>query len=117
MSKDIHNIDTYETITKVNTTKWKPIYEVINKSYTKDSKIYSEDFIKECMDISKKSHDKPREVKNNIKRMEIEQGLYAQGIMISQKYLKVVATDKKKMKLNLSFKVNLQDHNDGLILT
>ena len=29
MSQDINNIDTYETRTKVNTTKWRPIYEVI----------------------------------------------------------------------------------------
>ena len=31
MSKDIENIDTYETRTKVNTTKWRPIYEVLDK--------------------------------------------------------------------------------------
>ena len=30
MSQDIKNIDTYETRTKVNTKKWRPIYEVIN---------------------------------------------------------------------------------------
>ena len=30
MSQDIKNIDTYETKTKVNTTKWRPIYEVID---------------------------------------------------------------------------------------
>ena len=30
MSKDINNIDTYETRTKVNTTKWRQIYEVID---------------------------------------------------------------------------------------
>ena len=46
----------------------------------------------------------------------MEQVLYAQVIMIRQKDLKSFATDKGK-KLNLSFKVNLQDHNDGLILT
>ena len=32
MSKDINNIDTYETRTKVNTTKWRPIYEVIDEA-------------------------------------------------------------------------------------
>ena len=47
MSKDIENIDTYETRTKVNTTKWSPIYEVIDKAYIKDSKTFSGDFIKE----------------------------------------------------------------------
>ena len=48
MRKDIDNIDTYETRTKVNTTKWRPIYEVIYESYIKGSKILPYDFIKEC---------------------------------------------------------------------
>ena len=82
MSKDIDNIDTYETRTKVNTTKWRPIYEVIDESYIKGSKIFSDDFIKECMDNVKKARDIPRDVKNNIKRMEMEQGLYAQVIVL-----------------------------------
>ena len=30
MSKEIENIETYETRTIVNTTKWRPIYEVID---------------------------------------------------------------------------------------
>ena len=93
MSKDINKIDTYETRTKVNTTKWRPIYEVIDKVYIKDSKIFSDDFIKKCMDNSNEAHDIPREVKNNINRMAKEQGLYAQVIMIRRKDLKFVATD------------------------
>ena len=39
MRQDIENIDTYETITKVNTSKWRPIYEVIDKAYIKESDI------------------------------------------------------------------------------
>ena len=30
MRKDINNIDTYETRKKVNTIKWRPIYEVMD---------------------------------------------------------------------------------------
>ena len=37
MSQDISNIDTYETRTKVNTKKWRPIYEVIDEAYIKES--------------------------------------------------------------------------------
>ena len=37
MRKDINNIDTYETRTKVNTTKWRPIYEVIYEADIKGS--------------------------------------------------------------------------------
>ena len=46
MSKYINNIDTYETITKVDTKKWRPIYEVIDEAYIKYSKIFSDEFIK-----------------------------------------------------------------------
>ena len=48
MSTDIENIDTFETRKKVNTTKWRPIYEVIDKYYFMGSKIFSNDFIEEC---------------------------------------------------------------------
>ena len=40
MRKDIENIDTYETIKKVSTTKWRPIYEVIDEVYIEYSKIF-----------------------------------------------------------------------------
>ena len=43
MSQDIKNIDTYETRTKVNATKWRPIYEVIDEDYIEDSNISPED--------------------------------------------------------------------------
>ena len=55
------------------------------------------------MDNSNEAHDISREVKNNIKRMAMEQGLYAQVIMIRQNYLKFVATDKKKNEAKLKF--------------
>ena len=38
MSKDIDNIDTYKTRTKVNTTEWRPIYEGLDEAYIKGSK-------------------------------------------------------------------------------
>ena len=82
MSKYIDNIDTYETRTKANTTKWSTIYEVIDEAYIKGSKLFSDDFIKEFMDNSNEARDIPRDVKNNIKPMEMEQGLYAQVIML-----------------------------------
>ena len=48
MSKYINNIDTYETRKKVNTTKWRPIYEAIYEAYIEESNIFPEDFIREC---------------------------------------------------------------------
>ena len=46
MITDIENIDTFEPRTKVNITKWIPIYEVIYQAYFIGSKIFSDDFIK-----------------------------------------------------------------------
>ena len=96
MSKDINNIDTYETRTKVNTTKWRPIYEVIDEAYIKGSKIFPDDFIKECKNNSNEAHDITRKINNNIKRMATEQGLYAQVVKFCRKGLKFVATHKNR---------------------
>ena len=63
MSKDIENIDTYETRTKFGTTKWRPIYEVIDEAYIEDSKSFPDDFIKDCKNNSNKAQFIPREVK------------------------------------------------------
>ena len=72
--------------------------------------------MQECKDNANVAQFIPLDMKNNIKWMAIEQGSYTQVIMLHRKDLKFVATDKKKFKLNLSFKVNMKDHNDGLIL-
>ena len=50
MRTDIENIYTFETRTKANTIKWKPIYEEIDKDYFIGSKIFTDDFIKEYKD-------------------------------------------------------------------
>ena len=103
MSKDIENIDIYETRTKVNTTKWRPIYEVIYEAYMKESKIFPDDFIRKCKNISNKAQFKPREVNTNIKRMSTEQGLYSQVIRIRRKDLKFIVTDKNKIEAKFKF--------------
>ena len=63
MIKDIDNIDNYETRTKVNTTKWTPIYELVDEAYIKGSKNFSDYFIKKCKDNSNEARDIPRDVK------------------------------------------------------
>ena len=55
MSQDIETIDTYQNRTKVNITQWRPIYEVIDEEYIKDSNIFPDDFIKECKIIIKRT--------------------------------------------------------------
>ena len=69
MSIYIDKINTFETRNKVNTINWRPIFEVIYEAYFIDSKIFSDDFMKECKDNSNKARFIPLEIKNNIKRM------------------------------------------------
>ena len=103
MIQDINNIDTYETRKKVNTTKWRPIYGVIYESYTEESKIFPEDFIRECKKNPNEALDIPHKVKNNIERMATEQSLYAQVVKLLLKDLKYVATDKNKSEAKFKF--------------
>ena len=44
MNQDIETIDKYE-YRRVIQKKWRPIYEVIDKDYIKDSNIFADDFI------------------------------------------------------------------------
>ena len=55
------------------------------------------------MDNSNKSHDIPRYVKDEIKRMAMEQGLYEKVIMLRWEDLKFVATDKNKNEAKFKF--------------
>ena len=63
MNQDISNIDTYETRTKGNTTKWRLIYEVIDEAYIKEYNIFPEDFIRECKNNSNEAQFIPSGVK------------------------------------------------------
>ena len=103
MSMDIDKINTFENRNKVNTITWRPIYEVIDEAYFIGSKILSDDFMQECKDNSNEDKFIPLEMKNNVKQMATEQGLYAQVIMLCRKYLKIVATDKNKNEAKLKF--------------
>ena len=49
MNKYIESIDKNENSKQiVQKTKWRPIYEVIDEDYIKDSNIFPDDFIREC---------------------------------------------------------------------
>ena len=52
-AKILKKIETYETRTKANTTKWRPIYEVIYEAYIKGSKLFPDDFMKECKEFNR----------------------------------------------------------------
>ena len=59
--------------------------------------------MQQCKDNANVAQFIALEMKNNIKRMETEQGLYAQVIMLRQKYLKFVATEKRKNEAKFKF--------------
>ena len=64
MIQDNENIATYETRTKVNITQWRPIHEVVDESYIKDSNISPDDFIRECKNNSNETQFISSDVKN-----------------------------------------------------
>ena len=103
MKIDIDTINTFENRNKVYTTQWRKIYKVIEPDYFKEFDIFPDDFIKQCNDNSNEAINIPIEVKNNINRMAMEQGLYAQLVMISRKDLKFIAEDKNKTEAKLNF--------------
>ena len=65
--------------------------------------MFSDSFMEKCKDNANVAQFIPIGMKNNINRIATEQGLYAQVIMIRQKYLNVFATDKKKNEAKFKF--------------
>ena len=72
--------------------------------------------MKQCKDNGNEDQFIPLGVKINIKLMAMEQGLYAQVVMLLRKDLEFIAANKNKLKLNSSSKVDIQDHSVVLIL-
>ena len=66
MDIDIDKINTIENRNKVNTIKWRPIYEVIDEDYFIDSNIFSDDFMQQCKDNQNDAQFIPLDMKNNI---------------------------------------------------
>ena len=102
MDIDIDKISTYEPRNKVNIIKWRPIYEVIDEAYFIYYKTFSVAFMQQCKDNANGAQFIPLEVKNKIKRMAMEQGLYEQVIML-RCYLKFVAAAKNQNGAKFKF--------------
>ena len=103
MDIDIDKINTYGLRNKVNTIKWRPIYEAIYEAYFIESKIFSDTFMQQCKDNVNDAKCIPLEMKSSIKRMAMEQVLYAQVVNLLRKYLKFVEADKNKNEAKLKF--------------
>ena len=63
MDIDIDKINTSENINKVNTIKWRPIYEVIDEVYFIYSKVFSDAFMQQCKDNANNAQLIPIEMK------------------------------------------------------
>ena len=61
--------------------------------------------MQDCKDNSSEARFIPLEMKNNIKLMSMEQGLYAQVIMLRRNDFNFFATDKKKNQAKFKFQV------------
>ena len=75
MNVDVENISSLKK-------KWIPIYEVIDNSYFSASKIFPTEFLDQCRNNPNKPKDITSEIKESLKRMAMEQGLYSQVVMI-----------------------------------
>ena len=86
MNIDIENINTIEKRYKVYTQRCREIYEVIQLFFD-ETNIFPGDFIKHFKNNANKTHNIPLEANNNIKRMSLEKGFYAQVIILCRKDL------------------------------
>ena len=64
MSQDIETIDKYENRRIVNITQWRPIYEVIDEDYIKNSNIFPDAFIAKCKQCPKE----PQNITSDVKK-------------------------------------------------
>ena len=70
MSEDIETIDKNENSKQiVQKNKLRPIYQVIDEDYIKNSNIFTDDFITKCKQCPNEPQNISSDVKNNIKRM------------------------------------------------
>ena len=104
MDQDIKFVEKNENSKKMFQNKnWRTIYEVIDTDYNQNSNIFPTDFIAKCKLYPNEPQFITQDVKNNIKRMAIEQSLYAQVIKFRRNDLKFDAADKNKNSSKFKF--------------
>ena len=104
MNEDIETIDKNNNSKKiVQKTKWRTIYEVIDEDSIKNSNIFPDAFITKCKLCPNVLQTISNYVKNNLKRMAMEQILYAQVVKFRRKDLKFDAADTNKNKTKFKF--------------
>ena len=96
MNINIENINKIGNNHKRNKTPWRKIYEVIQQEFFEETQNLPEELFKKCKNNTNEPHNIPTGAKNNLKRMDTKQGLYAQMIMIRIKDLKITEENKNK---------------------
>ena len=76
-----------ENISSTGQRIWISIYEVIHNDYFKAVKLFPSEFLNQCKNISNEPQNILNEVKADLKKMALENGLYAQVVMISRRGL------------------------------
>ena len=94
MDIDIKTFNTFNERKNTTKTKWKAINEVIEETYFIESNIFPIASVNKCKDNENEAITIQCEIKYNKKRMEIEQGLYAQVVIVRRQDLKI-QEDKK----------------------
>ena len=68
------------------------------------SNIFPDYFVNICKDIVNEANNIALEVKNNIKRIAMEQGIYAKVVKVVWKDLKFIAENKNKNEAKYNFR-------------
>ena len=64
---------------------------------------FPNNFMKHCKDNSNEAQFIPLEVKNKIKQMAMEQGLYSQVVNLHRNNLEFIASNKNKIEAKFKF--------------
>ena len=90
-----------EKIASKNQKNWRSIYEVIHDDYFKVVKLFPSKFLNQCKNNPNGPQNIPNEVKADLKKMALENGLYAQVVMIRRRELDN-NKEKDKTKIMIS---------------
>ena len=71
-------------ILPIKKKNWRPIYEVIDNCFC-SKKTFPTEFLEKCKNNQSKPQNIPSEVKVALKKMDMEQGLYEQVVIIQRK--------------------------------
>ena len=82
---------------------WRTIYEAIHQYLFDETDIFPEEFLKHCKNNANVPFNITTDVKNNLKQIVTEQGLYAQVVMLFRNYFNITEETKNKNEDKFKF--------------